>query len=333
MSDVLLDVQDLKTFFYTRDGIVKAVNGVSFSVRKGEVLGIVGESGSGKSVANMSLLGLVPHPPGRLEGGQALFEGMDLLHLDEDELRKIRGRKISMIFQDPMTSLNPFLKVSTQLTEVLREHFGVTKGEALHQAIEMLRKVGIPHPAKRIHDYPHQFSGGMRQRVMIAMALLCKPQLLIADEPTTALDVTIQAQILELLKKMQSELGMAIVLITHNLGVVAGMCDDVVVMYAGKMVEYAPAADLFASPMHPYTRGLLKSVPRLDEDRQETLTPVRDQPPDLANLPTGCAFHPRCDMAIEKCRTDEPPLMPCGNGHRAACWVTCGRATSEQGGV
>lgn len=318
----LLDVQHLTTEFRMRDGVVRAVNDVSFALEPGQVLGVVGESGSGKSVTNLSILGLIPQPPGRIANGTALFKGRDLLRMTDAELRKIRGKDVAMIFQDPMTSLNPFLKISTQMTEVLEVHEGLSYKAALGRAIEMMEMVGIPAAAQRIHDYPHQFSGGMRQRVMIAMALLCKPSLLIADEPTTALDVTIQAQILELLAKLQHDLQMAMVLITHNLGVVAGVADAIAVMYAGEIIEQAPTEELFAHPTHPYTRGLLKSVPRLDELARTHLTPIRDQPPDLSHLPKGCKFHPRCDLCVDTCRHHDPKLVACGDHHAAACWVT-----------
>ncbi|PIR20743.1 MAG: peptide ABC transporter ATP-binding protein [Deltaproteobacteria bacterium CG11_big_fil_rev_8_21_14_0_20_47_16] len=326
----LLDVQNLTTEFRMRDGLVRAVNNVSFSLEPGQVLGIVGESGSGKSVTNMSLLRLIPQPPGRIVSGTAKFKGTDLLQMPMNELRKIRGKDIAMIFQDPMTSLNPFLRISTQMCEVLEVHEGLSSKLALKRAIEMMEVVGIPAAERRIHDYPHQFSGGMRQRVMIAMALLCNPSLLIADEPTTALDVTIQAQILDLLAKLRREFNMAMILITHNLGVVAGVADSIAVMYAGEVVERAPTDQLFAQPTHPYTQGLLKSVPRLDETTRSKLAPIRDQPPDLSHLPHGCPFHPRCDACIDKCRHHRPQLESCGDRHEAACWVTApghGKAT------
>lgn len=319
---LLLDVRQLTTEFHMRDGVVRAVNNVSFSLEAGQVLGIVGESGSGKSVTNLSILGLIPQPPGRIVKGEALFKGRDLLKLPAEELRQLRGKDIAMIFQDPMSSLNPFLRIATQMTEVLEVHENLSRKNALVRSVEMLERVGIPAAGRRIQDYPHQFSGGMRQRVMIAMALLCKPSLLIADEPTTALDVTIQAQILELLAKLQRDLNMAMILITHNLGVVAGVADKIAVMYAGEIVEQASTEELFANPTHPYTRALLKSVPRLDELAHARLTPVRDQPPDLAHLPKGCPFHPRCDLMIDHCRHHHPGLKGCGAGHDASCWVT-----------
>lgn len=326
----LLEMKNLKTYFHTREGIVKAVDGVSLTLEAGETLGIVGESGSGKSVLTLSLLRLIPRPPGRIVGEGISFAGEDLLRCPDARLREIRGNQIGMIFQDPMTSLNPFLSVERQLTEVLVVHRGVTRRAARIEAIGMLDLVGMPDAAQRIHDYPHQFSGGMRQRVMIAMALLCRPSLIIADEPTTALDVTIQAQILELLQQLQREFRMAMILISHNLGVVAGMCDRVAVMYAGRVVEEAPVDRLFGQPRHPYTRALLQSVPRLDEQRHERLVAIRDQPPDLAHLPRGCHFHPRCGLVEERCRHQDPPLLPCGAG-QAACWVTAGPGDTGPG--
>lgn len=303
----LLDVKNLKTYFHTRGGVVKAVDGVSFSVEKGKTLGIVGESGSGKSVTMMSLMGLLPMPPGRIESGTAHFAGKDLIQMSASQLRSIRGDRISMIFQDPMTSLNPYMKISKQLTEVLEIHKNMTFKEAKKKAIEVLDKVGIPDAAKRIDAYPHQFSGGMRQRVMIAMALISEPDLLIADEPTTALDVTIQSQILELLKDLQNDLGMAMIMITHDLGVVAGVSDDILVMYAGKPFEIGSADDIFYNHGHPYTRGLLKSLPKI-EGKRETLYSIKGLPPDPSKLPPGCAFAERCDFVTPECRanTDIP---------------------------
>jgi oligopeptide transport system ATP-binding protein len=329
MTMSLLEVHNLQTHFHQRDGVVRAVDGVSFALDPGETLGIVGESGSGKSVCNLSYLRLIPEPPGEISGGPVLFQGKNLLDLSEAALRKVRGNDIAMIFQDPMTSLNPFLTVARQLTEVLETHRKMNRQDALREATTMLERVGISDAGHRIHNYPHQFSGGMRQRVMIAMALLCRPKLLVADEPTTALDVTIQAQILELLSDLQTEFGMAMILISHNLGVIAGNCDRTVVMYAGRIVEEAPTDQLFESPMHPYTRALLRSVPRLDEDRHERLEPVRDQPPDLSQLPPGCAFHPRCDLAEAACRQTRPTLTPCGIDQSAACLVTTRDETVE----
>jgi len=318
---ILLDVKDLAVHFHTQDGIVRAVDGVSFAVERGSTLGIVGESGSGKTVANLALMGLVPCPPGRIERGSAAFDGKDLLKLTREQQRRIRGRHISMIFQDPMTSLNPFLRISLQMTEAMKLHLGLSSKEALARAIELFKQVGIPQPEKRIRAYPHQFSGGMRQRVMIAMALSCNPDLIIADEPTTALDVTIQAQILELLKKIQGETGTGIVLITHDLGIVAGMCHKVVVMYAGKIVERAETGPLYANPLHPYTRGLLNSIPRLDAHAHEKLEPIEGMPPDMTRTNPGCSFEPRCPFRIDRCRTEEPPLRDIAPGRAIACWV------------
>jgi len=320
MPDLLLNVENLTVHFHTDDGVVRAVEGVSFTVAPGETLGIVGESGSGKSVTNLAVMGLVPQPPGRVVHGKAIFRGRDLLKLGQRELRGIRGRRIAMIFQDPMTSLNPFLTVAQQMTEVTRLHLGHSRDEALKHAVTMLDRVGIAAPDRRLFDYPHQLSGGMRQRVMIAMALSCKPELLIADEPSTALDVTIQAQILELMRKLQEEQGTAIILITHDLGVIAGTCHRVAVMYAGRFVEEAGVDELFARPKHPYTLGLLESIPRLDEQRGAELRPVAGQPPHLVDLPPGCPFRPRCRFAVERCANENPPLEGEG-GHRKACWV------------
>jgi oligopeptide transport system ATP-binding protein len=315
----VLEVRDLQTQFHTPDGIVKAVNGVSFYVERGETLGIVGESGCGKSVTSLSIMRLIPSPPGKIAGGQILFDGEDLVHATEEEMRHIRGNRIAMIFQDPMTSLNPVLTIGRQITESLELHMNLNQREARNRAAELLDLVGIPSAAKRLDNYPHQFSGGMRQRVMIAMALSCNPELLIADEPTTALDVTIQAQILELINRLKDELEMAVLIITHDLGVVAGMADRVTVMYAGRVVEEGPTKELFANPRMPYTIGLLRSIPRLDESREAKLTPIRGLPPDLINLPEICPFSPRCDYAQEKCLTKTPPLRSVGHDHRAAC--------------
>jgi oligopeptide transport system ATP-binding protein len=321
MADSILTVDDLRVHFHTDDGIVRAVDGVSFDVRPGETLGIVGESGSGKSVCNLALLGLIPQPPGKIASGRALYRGNDLLTMSQAELAKIRGNRIAMIFQDPMTSLNPFLTIEEQLTEVTELHLGHTHQQAVEHAVKMLHRVGLPSPEKRIRSYPHEFSGGMRQRVMIAMALLCKPDLLIADEPTTAIDVTIQAQILDLLQELQREEGTAIILITHSMGVIAHMCHRVQVMYAGKIVEQADAGPLFSNPRHPYTRGLLESIPRLDEKKGEQLVPIEGQPPDMTKLPTGCSFHPRCRYKIDRCEREEPPLFSSLNAGQSACFV------------
>jgi oligopeptide transport system ATP-binding protein len=315
----LLDVVDLQTHFRTQDGLVKAVNGVSFHVEKGETLGIVGESGSGKSVTSLSVMRLIPSPPGKIAGGKILFDGEDLVKCDEDEMRKIRGKNIAMIFQDPMTSLNPVLTIGRQITEALELHLRLTGREAERRAAELLALVGIPSPQKRLDDYPHQFSGGMRQRVMIAMALSCNPDLLIADEPTTALDVTIQAQILELINRLKRELEMAVIIITHDLGVVAGMADRVNVMYAGKIIEEGPTNQIFGDPRMPYTIGLLQSIPRLDEERGRRLNPIRGLPPDLINLPAVCPFSPRCDFVQDACYKQVPPLRPVAPNQRAAC--------------
>ncbi|MFA7643512.1 MAG: ABC transporter ATP-binding protein, partial [Sphaerochaetaceae bacterium] len=303
----LLEVNGLKTYFKTDAGIVKAVDGISFTLDQGETLGIVGESGSGKSVTNLSIMRLIQSPPGKIVDGEILFEGEDILKLSESELRHIRGNEISMIFQDPMTSLNPFLRISTQMIETIRLHQDVTRKEALAKSIEMLKLVGIPAAEERIHNYPHQFSGGMRQRVMIAMALSCEAKILIADEPTTALDVTIQAQILELIQDLSKKLNTAVILITHDLGVVAGMCDTVCVMYAGKIVEKAKTHDLYAKPSHPYTFGLIQSVPRLDKAQDGKLFSIEGQPPNVIDLPPCCPFHPRCHKVMDICRTQYPP--------------------------
>jgi oligopeptide transport system ATP-binding protein len=314
----LLEVTDLRTHFHTRNGVVRAVDGVSFSLEKGETLGLVGESGSGKSVTCQSLLGLVPQPPARI-AGRALFAGTDLLSCPARELRAIRGRRIGMIFQDPMTSLNPYLRISDQLIEPLLIHEKLSRKEALARGLAMLEAVGINDAAARLHHYPHEFSGGMRQRVMIAMALIARPELLIADEPTTALDVTVQAQILDLIRRLQRELGMAVIFITHDLGVVAGLCDRVQVMYAGRIVESATTTDLFARPQHPYTRALQRSIPALQPKGAELFT-IPGLPPDLSRLPPGCPFAPRCEFAAEQCRTgDAPPLVETQPAHHSAC--------------
>jgi oligopeptide transport system ATP-binding protein len=319
--DTLLEVKNLKTYFKTDAGIVKAVDGISFKLGKGETLGIVGESGSGKSVTNLSIMRLIPSPPGKIVDGEVLFEGKDVLKLSESALRHIRGNEISMIFQDPMTSLNPFLKISTQMIETIRLHQDISKKEALRKSIDMLKLVGIPAAEERVHNYPHQFSGGMRQRVMIAMALSCEAKILIADEPTTALDVTIQAQILELIQELAKKLETAVILITHDLGVVAGMCDTVCVMYAGKIVEKAKTEDLYKNPSHPYTFGLIQSVPRLDKAHDGKLFSIEGQPPNVIDLPPCCPFHPRCHKVMDICRTQYPPTTDLGNGHEVACWL------------
>jgi oligopeptide transport system ATP-binding protein len=317
-NETLLEVKDLRTYFHTEDGTLKAVDGISFALKRGETLGIVGESGSGKSVTNLSIIRLVPSPPGELVSGEILFDGHDILALPEPAVRKIRGRRIAMIFQDPMTSLNPFLRISRQLMEITELHLGYSKAQAYEHAIKMLETVGIPDARKRVDEYPHQFSGGMRQRVMIAMALSCKPELLIADEPSTALDVTIQAQILELIKKLKEETGTSVILITHDLGVVAGMTDQVIVMYAGKLFEQAPTRELFARPGNPYTKGLLRSVPDPTSE-QGTLYQIPGQPPDVAHLPPGCPFAPRCERAEEICHNEFPPLVQLTSDHTSLC--------------
>ncbi|MCI0857558.1 MAG: ABC transporter ATP-binding protein [Chloroflexi bacterium] len=316
----LLEVKDLRTHFFTFEGVVKAVDGVSYDLEEGETLGLVGESGCGKSVSALSVMRLIPDPPGKIINGEILFEDEDILKIDMDDMRKIRGGKIAMVFQEPMTSLNPVLTVEKQLTETLELHKGMGRQEAKREAVNLLFRVGIPDPESRIKQYPHQFSGGMRQRVMIAMALSCDPRLIIADEPTTALDVTIQAQILDLMKALTTEFGVALIVITHNLGVVARYADRVNIMYAGKIIERGTAKEIYANPRHPYTIGLLHSVPRLDQPRRAKLDPIEGQPPDLVNLPPGCSFRERCRFAVDKCATDTPPLMPTGDGHLAACW-------------
>jgi oligopeptide transport system ATP-binding protein len=314
----LLTVKDLRTYFSTEDGTVKAVDGISFELKAGETLGIVGESGSGKSVANLSIMRLIPEPPGKIVSGSVVFRGSDIMKLSPQNVRELRGKRIAMIFQDPMTSLNPFMRVSKQLMEVTQLHLGHNRSEARAHAIEMLEHVGIPDARERIDSYPHEFSGGMRQRVMIAMALSCKPELLIADEPTTALDVTIQAQILELIKRLKSETGASVILITHDLGVVAGMTDHVIVMYAGKIFEQAPTGELFAKPANPYTRGLLRSVPDPTAE-QGQLYQIPGQPPDLAHLTKGCPFAPRCERAEDICRQEFPPFVQVTSDHHSLC--------------
>jgi peptide/nickel transport system ATP-binding protein len=315
----LLEVTGLRTHFASERGEVRAVDGVDLRLEKGRTLGIVGESGCGKSVTALSIMGLIPQPPGRIAGGEVLFDGEDLLKLPPARLRDLRGHKLAMIFQEPMTSLNPAFQVGDQISEVLLRHRKVSNSEAQNQAVEMLRRVRIPSPERRALEYPHQLSGGMRQRVMIAMALACNPQLLIADEPTTALDVTIQAQILELMRALRAELGTAIILITHDLGVVAELADEVIVMYAGQVIERCDVRRLFAEPQHPYTIGLLGSIPRLHLEQQR-LTAIEGMVPDAAAFPQGCRFHPRCPFAVAKCRTELPPLLEIHDGHLAACW-------------
>ena len=316
----LLEVDNLKTYFFTRDGVVRAVDGVSFTVLPGETLAVVGESGCGKSVTSLSILRLIASPPARVMNGRVLFQGRDLLRVPEREMRRLRGNEISMIFQEPMTSLNPVLTIGRQIAEALILHRDMTRGEALARAVEMLRLVDIPEAERRVREYPHQLSGGMRQRVMIAMALACDPRLLIADEPTTALDVTIQAQILDLMRALKEKTGASIVLITHDLGVVAEMAQRVVVMYAGRKVEEGPVASLFAHPRHPYTRGLLSSIPRLGAAGGRRLAEIPGMVPSLREEIRGCVFAPRCAYATERCRRDYPPLEDKGGGHTVACW-------------
>src|ERR1700730_14118415 len=321
MPEHLMEVRGLKTVFPTRDGLVHAVDGVDFHLDPGETLGIVGESGSGKSVTVLSVMRLLQRP-GRVDAGQVLFKGRDLLQCSEREMQEIRGQEIAMIFQDPMTSLNPVYRTGWEVGEPVRLHRGFDKRRSLREAIDMFRRVGMPEPEERARAYPHEMSGGMRQRAMIAMGLTTAPSVLIADEPPTALDVTIQAQILELLKQVNSEFGTATVLITHNLGVVAGMCERMLVMYAGRVVESGPTVDVFANPKHPYTWSLLRSIPRLDAERHEPLKAILGLPPDLIDLPTGCAFHPRCEFKVQRCSTDVPALNRVGETQLAACWVT-----------
>jgi oligopeptide transport system ATP-binding protein len=318
-NGTILSVKNLRTYFQTEDGVVKAVDGITFELGKGETLGIVGESGSGKSVTNLSIMRLIPEPPGKIVEGDIIFNGIDVRKLSIDEVRKIRGKRIAMIFQDPMTSLNPFLKISTQLMEVTQLHLGHNKQQARDHAIKMLKTVGIPEAENRIDSYPHEFSGGMRQRVMIAMALSCDPELLIADEPTTALDVTIQAQILELIKELKSRLNTSVILITHDLGVVAGMTEKIIVMYAGKVFEQSPTRELFATPANPYTKGLLKSVPDPAHEQGLELYQIPGLPPDVAHLPPGCPFAPRCERAQDICREQFPPFVEVDANHLSLC--------------
>jgi oligopeptide transport system ATP-binding protein len=327
----LLEVKDLRTYFDSEDGVVKAVDGISFQLKRGETLGIVGESGSGKSVTNLSIIRLVPDPPGKIVSGEVFFNGSDLLLLSNDAIRKVRGRRIAMIFQDPMTSLNPFMKISKQLMEMTQLHLGHSKSQAYDHAIRMLETVGIPDARARADNYPHEFSGGMRQRVMIAMALSCEPELLIADEPTTALDVTIQAQILELIKKLKSKTGTSVILITHDLGVVAGMTDHVIVMYAGKIFEQARTSELFSTPGNPYTKGLLKSVPDPTAE-QGKLYQIPGLPPDVAHLKPGCPFAPRCDRVEDICRREFPPFVQLNADHYSLCHFAR-EVYSESGGA
>ncbi len=318
-NGTILSVNNLKTYFQTEDGVVKAVDGITFELKKGETLGIVGESGSGKSVTNLSVMRLIPEPPGKIVDGDIIFDGIDVRKLSTDEVRKIRGRRIAMIFQDPMTSLNPFLKISTQLMEVTRLHLGHSRRQAYEHAVKMLEIVGIPDARSRMNNYPHEFSGGMRQRVMIAIALSCDPELLIADEPTTALDVTIQAQILELIKDLKVRMGTSVILITHDLGVVAGMTEKIIVMYAGKVFEQAPTNELFATPANPYTKGLLKSVPDPAHEDGTELYQIPGLPPDVAHLPPGCPFAERCERAKDICHQQYPPFVQINENHYSLC--------------
>jgi oligopeptide transport system ATP-binding protein len=321
MPETILDVQGLETQFKTSEGTVHAVNGVSFKLKEGETLGVVGESGCGKSVTMLSIMRLIPIPPGKIAAGKAIYRGKDLLKMSADEIRHIRGAQISMIFQDPMTSLNPVLTIGRQLTEPLELHLGMNQEQAKRRSVELLEMVGIPRAKERLDDYPHQFSGGMRQRVMIAMSLACNPQIVIADEPTTALDVTIQAQIVELVKRLRDELGMAIIWITHDLGIIAGLAQRVIVMYGGFIIEESPVKDLYANPSHPYTIGLLGSLPRLDEDEHTRLVSIDGLPPILYEKPTSCPFAPRCRFACERCWKENPPLESISPDHFVACWV------------
>ena len=325
----LLEVKNLKTHFFTMEGVVKAVDGVSYELNEGETLGLVGESGCGKSVSALSVMRLIPDPPGKIIDGEILLDGEDILKIDMEGMREVRGAKIAMVFQEPMTSLNPVLTVERQITETLQLHMGMSKLESQRESVNLLTRVGIPDPELRIKQYPHQFGGGMRQRVMIAMALSCNPRLIIADEPTTALDVTIQAQILDLMKSLTTELGVALIVLTHNLGVVARYADRVNIMYAGKVIERGEAREIYSNPRHPYTVGLLRSVPRLDLPRRAKLDPIEGQPPDLINLPPGCAFRERCRWAIDKCATDTPELVETSDGHLSACFRADELGTTE----
>ncbi len=326
MGEQILQIKNLKTYFYTSEGVAKAVDGVSYSVNRGETLGLVGESGCGKTVSALSILRLIQEPPGKIVDGEIIFEGRDLIKLSSEEIRRIRGNKISMIFQEPMTALNPVFTIGDQISEVYRVHKGLGRKEASDRSIEMLKVVGIPAPERIAHQYPHQLSGGMRQRAMIAMALACNPKILIADEPTTALDVTIQAQILDLMIKLKEEFGSAVILITHDLGIIADTAKNVVIMYAGKVAEMADVKTIFANPLHPYTQGLLKSVPRVDKASENHKTKRRLQEipgivPSLYNLPKGCYFNPRCPYVMDICREKDPGLRSGDGGHLASCWL------------
>ena len=320
MSEHLLEIRDLKVSFFTPAGEVKAVNGVTYDLDEGRVLGIVGESGSGKSVSVSALMQLLAYP-GRVVGGSITFDGKDVLAMNEDEIQTVRGKEIGMIFQDPMTSLNPVFTIGNQLVETLRRHTNLSRKEAWDRSVEMLRLVGINNPEHRMKQYPYEFSGGMRQRAMIAMTLLCDPKLLIADEPTTALDVTIQAQILELMKELRKKINAAIIMITHDLGIVSDICDDVIVMYAGRIVERGSIDDIFYRPAHPYTQGLLRCLPRLDSDGTKPLEPIEGTPVDLLAMPKGCAFAPRCDKCMKVCLSEQPPVFRMGERHSSSCWL------------
>ncbi len=319
-DEVVLEVKDLKTYFYTQEGEVKAVDGLNYFVRRGESVGLVGESACGKSVSALSVLRLIPYPPGIIVGGQILFRGQDILEVSEEEMRNIRGNRIAMIFQEPTTSLNPVLTIKRQVSESLELHRGLDKEQSLEETVRLLKLVGISDAERRADHYPFQFSGGMQQRIMIAMALSCDPELLIADEPTTSLDVTVQAQLLEIIADLRNRLGTAVMIITHNLGVVARYVDRVNVMYAGRLVEMAPTDELYGNPKHPYTIGLLASVPRLDSERKESLRIIKGLPPNLARLPSGCAFHPRCEYAFDRCREETPMIEEVGPEHFRACF-------------
>lgn len=320
-SEKILEIKDLCVEFQTVEGTVKAINHLNYTLHKGEKLGIVGESGSGKSVSSLGIMQLIPNPPGKIVAGEILYKGQDLVKTSEKDMQKIRGNEISMIFQEPMTSLNPIIKCGKQIAESLRLHRGMNKKEAMEEAIRMMQAVGIANPEVRAYEYPHQMSGGMRQRVMIAMALACQPQILIADEPTTALDVTIQAQILELMMELKEKLGMAIIMITHDLGVVASMCDRIAVMYAGRIVEYGTTDDIFYDPKHEYTKGLLKSIPRLDAKEHERLVPIEGTPIDLLNPPAGCPFAPRCSNCMKICLREMAPVTTFDDVHYTQCWM------------
>jgi oligopeptide/dipeptide ABC transporter ATP-binding protein len=328
----LLQINNLKTHFFSDGTVTKAVDGVSYDVEAGETVALVGESGCGKSVSSLSVMQLIPQPPGKIVDGEILFDGQNLLSLNREEMRRMRGREIAMIFQEPMTSLNPVISIETQLTEAMTLQLGITSNQARKKGIDLLERVGIPEPEVRVRQYPHEFSGGMRQRVMVAMALSCEPKLIIADEPTTALDVTIQAQILDLLKDLAAERELALLIITHNLGVVARYADRINIMYAGRFIESGTCKDIFADPRHPYTLGLLESIPRLDQPKGSKLIPIPGQPPDLADLPPGCNFQPRCRFAQERCAVEYPDVTDIGNGHWSACWeANTFKVTAESG--